>query len=84
MIYLVLLIFMLSLFRANHSLMRVSSKLIFSLSNLQSGAPAFCLKVLTVQTSVVSSAYSIALNLSLAICKSLIYSMNSNGPNIDP
>ena len=35
-------------------------------------------------TSVVSSAYSIALNLSLTICKSFIYSMNNNGPNIDP
>ena len=64
--------------------MRVSSKLIFSLSNLKSGAPAFCLKALTVLTSVVSSACCIALNLSLAIRKSFIYSMNSNGPNIDP
>ena len=42
------------------------------------------LKALTVLTSVVSSAYSIALNLSLAVCKSFIYSMNNNGPNIDP
>ena len=33
-----------------------------------------CLKALTVLTSIVSSAYSIALNLSLAICKSFIYS----------
>ena len=35
-------------------------------------------------TSVVPSAYSIALILSLAIGKSFIYSMNNSGPNIDP
>ena len=35
-------------------------------------------------TSVVSSTYSIALNLSLAIYASHLYSMNSSGPNIDP
>ena len=55
------------MFRANHSLMHVSSTLIFSLSNLQSGAPEFCLKALTLLTSVVSSAYSIALNFSLIL-----------------
>ena len=33
---------------------------------------------------VVSSAYKIKLNLSLAICKSLMYIINRSGPRIDP